>query len=284
MAFRQHGRHWRENAYCYPVVSRRSGGLSIGINLNPSKACNFDCIYCQVDRAVPPPVRKVDLAVLKAELDHLLNVAIDQTLFADPPLDCLAADQRAIRDIAFSGDGEPTAYPRFNEAVQIAADARRAHDLRDTRIVVITNACYLAKPKVRAALRVLDENNGEIWAKLDAGTQAYYEKVSRSALPLSHVLANILDAAIVRPIVIQSLWMRIHGEPPPAEELRAFADRLKEIIAGGGKIKLVQVYTIARQPAEAFTEALSREQLDGVAAIIGASVNVPLEVFPGVGG
>jgi wyosine [tRNA(Phe)-imidazoG37] synthetase (radical SAM superfamily) len=284
VAHRQHGRNWRNNAYCYPVVSRRSGGLSIGINLNPNKACNFDCIYCQVDRTTPPVVRKVDLAKLKAELDHLLDKAIDQTLFADPPLDCLLSDQRAIRDIAFSGDGEPTTFARFGEAVQIAAEARRARDLRDTRLVLITDACFLAKPKIRAALRILDENNGEIWAKLDAGTQAYYEKVNRSALPLAHVLANILDAALLRPIIIQSLWMRIHGEPPPADELRAFADRLNEIITAGGQIKLVQVYTIARRPTEQYAEALSRGQLDAIAATIGALLKVPLEVYPGGGG
>jgi wyosine [tRNA(Phe)-imidazoG37] synthetase (radical SAM superfamily) len=284
LAFQQHERNWRSNAYCYPVVSRRSGGLSIGINLNPSKACNFNCIYCQVDRTTPPLVRKVDLPALKAELDQLLDAAIDQSLFAEPPLDCLAPDQRVIRDMAFSGDGEPTTYRRFDEAVRIAADARRARDLRETKLVLITDACYLARPKVRAALRVLDQNNGEIWAKLDAGTQAYYETVNRSTLPLSHVLANILDAATVRPIIIQSLWMQIHGEPPPVSEIRAFADRLNDILGAGGKIKLVQVYTIARQPGESYAAALSKEQLDGVAATIGASLKVPLEVYPGVGG
>ena len=72
-AHRQHDRHWRDNAYCYPVISRRSGGLSIGINLNPDTACNFDCIYCQVDRTTPPAVRKVDLDRLKEELNNLLD-------------------------------------------------------------------------------------------------------------------------------------------------------------------------------------------------------------------
>jgi wyosine [tRNA(Phe)-imidazoG37] synthetase (radical SAM superfamily) len=283
LAHQQHPRQWRKNIYCYPVVSRRSGGLSIGINLNPDKACNFDCIYCQVDRTTPPAVRKVDLPTLKAELESLLDAAIDQSLFTDPPLDCLAQDHRAIRDIAFSGDGEPTTCPKFDEAVRIAAEARQARDLRDTRLVLITNACYLAKPIVRAALRILDVNNGEIWAKLDAGTQAYDESVNRSATPLAHVLANILDAAIVRPIVIQSLWMQIHGQPPPEGELHAFADRLKDIMAAGGKIKLVQVYTIARKTTEPYATPLSRQQLDALAATLRAAVNVPLEVYPGAG-
>ena len=43
----------------------------MGINLNPGKECNFDCIYCQVDRTIPPATRKVDLSRLAAEVDLL---------------------------------------------------------------------------------------------------------------------------------------------------------------------------------------------------------------------
>src|SRR5690606_7543342 len=85
--FREHPRSWRENLYVYPVISRRSRGLSIGINLNPDKSCNFDCLYCCVDRTVPPAVRKVDLAVVRAELDHLLGLAVSGRLFEAPPFD-----------------------------------------------------------------------------------------------------------------------------------------------------------------------------------------------------
>ncbi|MEZ0267274.1 MAG: radical SAM protein, partial [Phycisphaerae bacterium] len=59
--FTQHSRSWRDNRYVYPVVSRRSKGLSIGVNLNPDKVCNFDCVYCCVDRTTPPTIRTVDL-------------------------------------------------------------------------------------------------------------------------------------------------------------------------------------------------------------------------------
>ncbi|MBN2562664.1 MAG: radical SAM protein [Phycisphaerae bacterium] len=283
IAHRQHSRHWRNNAYCYPVVSRRSGGLSIGINLNPDKACNFNCIYCQVDRTTPAKVRKVDLAVLKVELEQLLDTAVSQSLFAEAPFDCLGPSERDVRDIAFSGDGEPTTHPRFDEAVRIAVEARRTRGLVDTKLVLITNACYLAKPKVRVALRLLDENNGEIWAKLDAGTQAYYETVNRPNYPLRHVIENITTAARVRPIVIQSLWMRLHDKPPPEGEVHAFADRLNEIASAGGQIKLVQVYTVARRTTEPHATGLSRDDLDRLAATIRARVNLPMKTYYGMG-
>jgi wyosine [tRNA(Phe)-imidazoG37] synthetase (radical SAM superfamily) len=292
-AHRLHGRHWRDNTYCYPVVSRRSGGLSIGINLNPDTACNFDCIYCQVDRTTPPAVRsvgphsgpyKVDLDQLRSELDLLLGVACDGSLFTTSPFDAIGADQRRVCDIAFSGDGEPTTYPRFDEAVQIAAEARTARGLDQTKLILITDACYLMQPKVVAGLGVMDENNGEIWAKLDAGTEDYYQRVNRPSHPLSHVLANIRQTALVRPIVIQSMWMKVHGRPPPDEELHAFAGHLNDITAAGGRIKLVQVYTIARRTAEAYATALPKRELDRAAAIIRGTANLPLQAYYGTEG
>src|SRR5215468_1463371 len=120
-AYRSHERRWEENRYVYAVVSRRSGGVSIGINLNPDKACNFDCIYCQVDRTTPPAVREVELPRLAEELDAVLTAERDGTLYDAPPFAALPAGRRGVRDIAFSGDGEPTTYPRFEEAVTIAA-------------------------------------------------------------------------------------------------------------------------------------------------------------------
>jgi len=280
-AYREHSRQWEDCVYCYPVISRRSRGLSIGVNLNPDKACNFDCIYCQVDRTTPPTVRRVYLSAVTVELSALLDASADGRLFAHPPFDKLAAAERAVRDIAFSGDGEPTTFPQFDRAVEIAAEARRHRGLAEAKIVLITDACYLTRPYVRRALALMDENNGEIWSKLDAGTQAYYELVNRPNFPLAHVIENIIDAARVRPVVIQSLWMNVHGEPPPDEEIRAFCERLREILTAGGRIKLVQVYTIARKTTELYATALLDEELTRIAQIVRSSVPVPVEMYPG---
>ena len=282
VAYQRHERSWRDFVYCYPVVSRRSGGLSIGINLNPDKACNFDCIYCQVDRSTPGPVKKVDLADLRSELDRLLDLAMSGDLYVEAPFDAIPSDQRRIRDIAFSGDGEPTTCPQFEEAVRIAADARRARDLVDAKLVLITDACYLTKPNVQAGLNILDQNNGEIWAKLDAGTQEYYEAVNRPNYPLAHVLANIADAARVRPVVIQSLWMKVRDEPPPLSEIEAYCGQLCGVLAAGGRIKLIQLYTIARRTTEPFATPLSDSQLDSIARTVRACVTAPVETYYGV--
>ena len=110
-AFLSHSRRWRDLLYVYPVVSRRSHGLSIGVNLNPDGACNFDCVYCSVDRKVEPRVRTVDLGALDAELRRIVETR-DQ-LFQEPEFRDTTPDYRRLNDIAFSGNGEPTASRVF---------------------------------------------------------------------------------------------------------------------------------------------------------------------------
>ncbi len=264
--FTQHSRNWRDNRYVYPVISRRSKGLSVGVNLNPDKVCNFGCIYCCVDRTVAPTVRKVDLEILAAELDHMLALAADGAIFKDPPFDQAPPELQRINDIAFSGDGEPTSFPQFGEACRIAVQQLEKHGLKETKIVLITNATLLDRPKVKEALAFLDQHNGEIWAKLDAGTESYYRKIERTSIPLQRVLDNILDAGQARPIVVQSMFMRVEGNPPAEEEIEAYANRLRELKDGGCQIKLVQVYTVARGTAEKYVAPLPDAPLDQIAA------------------
>jgi wyosine [tRNA(Phe)-imidazoG37] synthetase (radical SAM superfamily) len=140
--------------------------------------------------------------------------------------------------------------------------------LDDAKIVLITDACYLTRPEVAAALAVMDENNGEIWAKLDAGTEEYYRKVNRPNYPLRHVMENIIAAARVRPVVIQSLFMRSDGVGPDETELRAFVERLREVLRAGGRIKHVQVYTVARRPAQPNVTALSDTEVDHIRDLV----------------
>ena len=278
--FTQHSRLWQGNRFVYPVISRRSKGLSIGVNLNPDKACNFDCVYCSVDRTVPPAVRKVDLRHLGDELDRMLGLGMSGELFRHSPFDRTPPEYQRVNDVAFSGDGEPTTFKGFPEACTLAADLLRRHHAADVKIVVITNATLLHRPAVAAAMEFLDQNNGEIWAKLDAGTFAYYREVDRTSIPLSRVLKNIAAAGRVRPIVIQSLFMKLRGEEPPKEEIAAYVQRLRELTAEGCRIKLVQVYTVARGTAEASAAPLSDASLDGIVEQVRAT-GLAAEAFYG---
>ena len=278
-AWKRHERRWKENRFVYAVVSRRSRGVSIGINLNPDKACNFSCVYCQVDRSVAPSIRKVDLEKLELELNCILEAERDGSLYSAAPFNALTPAERGIRDIAFSGDGEPTAFAGFEKSVRIAADARRRFGLDTSRLILLTNAALLHRPGVRAGLALMDLNNGEIWAKLDAGTEEYFRKVNRTRTPIRKILVNIRDAARVRPLVIQSLWFRTHGLRPPTDEIEAYCNCLNGIMSAGGSLKILQLYTIARNPAEAYASELADRELDQIASIVQSRVPVPVEVF-----
>jgi len=280
-AFSSHDRHWESNRYVYPVVSRRSGGISIGVNLNPDKICNFDCIYCCVNRRIAGGPSAVDLAVLQSELTHMLQMVQSGNIYAIEPFVGIAPALRRLNDIAFSGDGEPTTCPQFFEACQLAAEILRTHELPEVKIVIITNATMLHRPAIQESLAFLDRHNGEIWAKLDAGTEAYYQQVDRSKIPLKRILDNITTCARHRPLVIQTLLMKVHNQPPGEAEIEAYIQRLTDIRRAGGNIKLIQLYTLARHTTEAYATALPPTELAAIGTKIGTALpEIAVHVFP----
>ncbi len=277
----QHERRFETNRFVYPVLSRRSRGLSLGVNLNPDKVCNFDCIYCQVDRTRQSETRFVEIQPLLTELDDMLSLVASGEIYETAKFKATPKELRRLNDMAFSGDGEPTTYRNFDEIIEKCAELKRRHGLDDVKMVLITNASMFHRPHVERGLRILDENNGEIWAKLEAGTEDYFKLVDRTPIPFQRILDNITAAAKVRPLVIQSLFMRVAGEPPSEAELAAFCDRLCEITAAGGRLKLVQVYTVARRPAEEFVAPLSDAEVDAIVSLVEGRTGIPAEAFYG---
>ena len=277
-----HRRAWQSFDYCYPVISRRSRGLSLGVNLNPDQACNFDCVYCEVDRTVPPRRRDLDLDQLGRELEVLLDLAGSGALFQVPPFDTAQPEHRRLNDIAFSGDGEPTTAPAFAEAVARVAALKRARGLDLVKLVLITDATRLTAPEVVQGLDTLMANQGEIWAKLDAGTEAHYQAICRSRVPFQRVLDNLLATARRWPTVIQTLFLSWKGQGPDAAEVEAYCDRLQAILAGGGALAALQLYTVARPTPEAEARPLKRAELDALAARVQVRLpQVPVEVYYG---
>lgn len=277
---RDHRRTFAENLYVYAVVSRRSKGVSIGLNLNPDKICNFDCVYCQVDRTTPPVVREVGVPRLLEELEDMLDLVQSGELYAMERFQDTPPVLRRLNDIAFSGDGEPTTCPEFLEVVRSVAAIHTRRQL-DSKLVLITNATRFHVSSVHQALSVLDAHRGEIWAKLEAGTEDYYKQIDRTTIPFHRVLENLTNAAQVRPLVIQALFLRLHAQPPPPAELAAFCERLNDITRAGGRIQLVQIYTVARVPAETYVLPLTNAEVDAIAALVREQTGLAAEGFYG---
>lgn len=269
-AYQSHPRHWENFKYVYPVLSRRSHGISIGLNVNPDKVCNFDCIYCQVDRSTPATVTTFDLAVAEQELRAILQVDFAK----HAPFDAVPKDQLRLNDIALSGDAEPTTLPEFTKTIEMIARVKPP----GVKIVLITDAGGLDRADVKRGLEIMDAHDGEVWAKLDAGTKEYYRLINRSAIPFGRILKNIAECARTRPVVIQSLFLKINGSGPSDAELTEYCRRLKTI----GTIKLVQVYTIARPPLAGVTglTALADAEVEAITARV-RRAGLPAESFYG---
>jgi len=79
------------------------------------------------------------------------------------------------------------------------------------------------------------------------------------------------------------LFMRLKGEPPPLAEQAAYCQRLGEIVAGGGQIKLVQIHTIARRPAESFASPLKDAEVDALAELVKKRTGLAVTGYYGCG-
>jgi wyosine [tRNA(Phe)-imidazoG37] synthetase (radical SAM superfamily) len=278
-AVQDHARQFADFAFVYPVISRRAGGLSIGINLNPDKICNFDCIYCEVDRRTPGRASKVVVEQMRDELVAMIRFAKQGELAREPKFSDAPWLTREIKDLAFSGDGEPTMIHNFADCVQTVAEVKRAEGLSKTKIVLITDAAGLDKADVKKGLEIMDANQGEVWGKLDAGTEAYFQLVNRSPVRFDRILRNLLATARVRPIVIQTLLLKVHGEAMPAVELAAYCNRLSDIVAQGGQIREVHAYTVARATPEVYATRLTKEELEALASVIRAQTKLKVLTF-----
>jgi wyosine [tRNA(Phe)-imidazoG37] synthetase (radical SAM superfamily) len=276
-------RDFLENRFIYAVISPRARGLSVGVNMNPDKLCNFNCVYCEVDRREPSGETRLDVEVMISELERTLEEARDGRIRERLHYQTLPEELLQLRHVALSGDGEPTRCPNFAEAVEAIMHLRALGRFPFFKLVLITNASGLDSPEVSESLQLFTPRD-EIWAKLEAGTEEYFKLVDRTPIPFRQILDNITAAAQERPIVIQALFMRIHGEPPTRAEQEAFCDRLSEITAAGGRIKLVQIYTVARRPAESFVAPLTDAEVDALTELVQQRTGLEAAAFYGAAG
>ncbi|MHB8519466.1 MAG: radical SAM protein [Limisphaerales bacterium] len=271
-------RDFLDNRFVYIVVSPRARGLSVGVNMNPDKFCNFDCLYCEVNRELPPREPHLDADVMAEELQRTLDFVRAGRLREHACYGALPDELIKLRHVTLSGDGEPTDCPNFVAAVQAVVHVRALGRFPFFKIVLITNGTGLDLPQVQDGLKYFTRQD-EVWAKLDAGTQGYMDKVNRSDVPLDRVLANILMLARQRPVVIQSLFPLLDGEEPPEAEIDQYTQRLRELRAGGAQLALVQIYSATRPTVHGECGHLPLRSLSRIANTVRKATGLPVEVF-----
>ncbi len=271
-----HPRDYLNRRFVYAVISQRAHGLSIGINLTPDHHCNFDCAYCEINRDRPIRDREVDIPILISELNELLVMAKEGRMREIPWLRNVPKELLALKEVAFSGDGEPTLCPKFSEA--LAAVVRLRMWRHRFKIVVITNTSGLNLPEVKRSLGGLRQQD-EVWVKLDAGTQSYMDRVNRPGISLRQVLKNIRGIAVKRPVVVQSLFPELDGDEPPAREIEKYVQRLQKLKQAGAQISLVQIYSAHRPPHRPNCAHLPLKTLSKIARRVRKVTGLRAEVF-----
>jgi histidinol dehydrogenase len=258
----------------------------VGINLFPDrKRCSFDCAYCEV---------------FPFETDVSFNLETMKAALRSAILD---AGERKIpvRDICFSGSGEPAMSSHFAEALEAAAVLRNKL-AREAKLVMITNGTGLLEPPGGNAPALFDflrtsarapATALHIWLKLDAGTEAWYAAMDRSPVPYERLVSGIRNfAASGAPFILQTMVCKINGRLPPPEEAAAWAALVTELARTGGAeagqsggLQAVQIYGKVRPaPEDPLAEAVPAAVLEDRAALLraalaGAGRAVPVEVY-----
>jgi wyosine [tRNA(Phe)-imidazoG37] synthetase (radical SAM superfamily) len=271
-------RDFLENRFVYVVISPRARGLSVGVNMNPDKRCNFDCAYCEVNRGSPSTEGRLDVDAMADELSDTLALVRSGGLAERPCYRNVPAELMKLRHVALSGDGEPTLCANFTEAVQAVMHVRARGEFPFFKIVLLTNASGLDLAAVQSGLQCFTRHD-EIWAKLDAGTATYMDRINRPQVALEKILDNILLVARQRQVVIQSLFPSINGQEPPPDEIDAYAQRLKQLKEAGAKISLVQIYSATRPTPHSECGHLPLKTLSRIARHVRTVAGLKAEVF-----
>ena len=247
-----HSRDAAGMLYVYPVLSRRAGGVSVGINLNVNNACNWGCIYCQVPdlvRGGPPPV---DHERLENELRTLLTLIASGNFMKEhvPPEFC------SVKDIAFSGNGEPTSSPDFPTAVQSVIKVMSEFELvQQTKLRLITNGSLMHRDSAQRGIELIGKAGGEVWFKMDRATKEGMRKINGVSMDPEKTREYLHLCCKLAPTWIQTCCFLYDGQAMPQEEMSAYLDMLYSVRE---KIKGVLLYGLARPSMQAEAFRLSR--------------------------
>ena len=239
--------HSRDSAgltYVYPVISRRSGGLSIGINLNPNNACNWRCIYCQVPDLIRGTSPEINLQQLQNELDEFLNDVIHGDFYDRYEV---AEELRIINDIAISGNGESTTSAEFDQVVELIGQSINRFGLQDKiKLVLITNGSLAYKEVVQSGLSKMRSINGEVWFKLDSATDAGLKNINNAGILIDRVKENLKIVSALCPTWLQTCVFKLDGELPSRNECECYLQFLSSLKKDNIKVNGVLLYGLAR--------------------------------------
>ena len=261
-----HDRNSAALRYVYPVVSRRAGGVSVGINLNPNNACNWRCIYCQVPDLTRGSAPPIDLALLENELRGFLNELLHGNFMQNR----VPEGMRRINDIALSGNGEPTSAAEFAQVIELIGRVRSETGLPGAvKTVLITNGSLLYRSEVQQGLRAMAQLNGEVWFKLDRASETGMRLINDTSIRMSKVRDHLIAAIALCPTWLQTCWFALDGKPPSRQDEDDYLEFISALLRDGYKPQGVMLYGLARPSLQAEAPRLSNLPLENLQAFAG---------------
>jgi wyosine [tRNA(Phe)-imidazoG37] synthetase (radical SAM superfamily) len=251
--------------YTYGPFQSRRLGLSLGVNILPKyKLCTFNCVYCEIgttDKLVSPKFRIKSPPSLKfrKELKDILK------FFPH------------LSSITFGYNGEPTLNENLLDFHKIAFDVREEMEWTVNKpiLTLFTNSSTLFLPEIREKVKQFDL----VLAKLDTVTDEDFLRTN-SPHPETPAIKTIIDSLIKlkqempidHKLAIQSLIYNSYKDDfisnNNAENISKLAQAIKKI-----KPDLVQIYSIARIPANYFVFSVDEERKKEIVEILKKIVN-----------
>lgn len=272
--------HRRDRAglrYVYPVVSRRAGGVSVGINLNVNNACNWACLYCQVENLVrggPPPL---DLDRLSAELTEFL----DGVLNGDFMQRHVPPEARTLVDVAFSGNGEPTSAPEFSRVINRVIAVLDGFGLCGKLVLrLITNGSFLHRPEVQLGIGALGNWGGEVWFKVDRVEPGEMREINGVSMSREKIARHLEISASLAPTWVQTCWFALDGVSPSDHARKAYCDLLRPLAS---QLEGIHLYGLARpsmQPAAQRLGRLSADEMNAFADQVIKETGIRVVISP----
>jgi len=205
--------------YIFGPISSRRFGMSLGIDLSPEKkACNFDCIYCELDKA-----QKVDKIENPASVNDILN-------------DVKAGIEKFEFDVlTITANGEPTLYPYLEKLVNELKKLNK-------KLLILSNSSTIDNKNIQNILKKLDI----VKLSLDSVNQKTFKKIDRPLddIKVDNIVNGIKEFSKIYEgeLIIEILVVK--GINDKVEEFKALNKVLNEI-----NPTRVDISTIDRPPA-----------------------------------
>lgn len=237
-----------------PVRSRRLG-LSLGIDLVPSKICSFNCPYCQIGPTTTQTLERREYVPGRAVLEEF-----DRWLAEGGRADC----------VTLAGSGEPTLHTGFGDVLRGVAERCRL------RRVLLSNGTLFGQPSVRDAAARADVVKGT----LSAWDQASFEAVHRPHASLRFD-AFVQGLGAMRAGFKGEYWLEvfllpgINDHPEAVRRIAALAKRIAP--------DRIHLNTAIRPAADASVSAVASERLLELAGLFTPVADVAAGGRPGSG-